>query len=227
MGNLPISAVDVVVAVVLLGSALFAFMRGFVHEVLAIAGWVGAAFGTLHGLPYVRPWFREHIGMAWAADATAALSLFLIILLALSMLTKAVSERVRKSALNSVDSSLGFVFGIARGAVLLCLAYMVVAWMFQPEDPPDWLANARSRPWLERGVRLLQGLAPEGFGAAEAKAGKLSEEARRALEAEKAFRAMTSPQLPENGPATGKDERRPSYDTTSRREMDRLFQSNQ
>jgi membrane protein required for colicin V production len=223
MGNLPISAVDVVVAVVLLGSALFAFMRGFVHEVLAIAAWAGAALGTLYGLPYVRPWFRDHIGMAWAADAAAGLSLFLVILLALSLLTKAASERVRKSALNSVDSSLGFVFGIARGAVLLCLAYMVVAWVFQPEDLPEWLADARSRPWLERGARLLQGLAPEGFGAAETKAGHFSDEARKALEAEKAFRALTSPQLPEGGPAQD----RPGYGNASRREMDRLIQSNQ
>jgi membrane protein required for colicin V production len=227
MGNLPITAVDVVVAVVLLGSAMFAFLRGFVHEVLAIAAWVGAGFATLYGLPYAQPFFRQHIGMAWAADIAAGLVLFLVALLVLSILTKAVSDRVRRSALNSVDSSLGFVFGLARGAVLLTLAYMVVAWMLgKPEEQPAWLADAKSRPWLERGAGLLRSLAPEGFGAAEDKTHKASEDAQRAIEAHKAFRNLTSPQPA--APASGGDkDKTPAYDNAARREMDRLFQSNQ
>ena len=40
IGNLP----DLVVAGVVVLSALFAFYRGFVRETLAIGGWVGAAF---------------------------------------------------------------------------------------------------------------------------------------------------------------------------------------
>lgn len=231
MGSLSITAVDVVVVVVLLGSAVFAFLRGFVHEVLAIAGWVGAVFAALYGLPYVSPWFRAHIGIAWAADASAALVLFLVTLLILSILTKQVADRVRNSALNSVDSSLGFVFGLVRGAVLLSLAYMGLTWIVSAEEPPGWLADAKSRPWLDRGARLLHSLAPEGFGTAEGKAAKLSEDARRAVEIEESLRSLAAPQpvAPDDGkPGTGKDERKaPSYDTVSRREMERLIQSKQ
>jgi membrane protein required for colicin V production len=235
MGSLNITAVDVVVAVVLLGSAGFAFMRGFVHEILSITSWVGAVFATLYGFPHAQPFFRSHIGTAWAADAAAGASLFLVTLLLLSMLTKRVSDSVRRSALNSVDSSLGFVFGLARGAVLMSLAYMSAAWLFDsPEQQPSWLAEARTRPWLERGAGLLQGLAPSGFGKAEAAAREASAETRQLMEAEKTFQKFVAPQPAQPAQPSapsGKTQAPPAgkngYDTESRSQMERLIRSNQ
>lgn len=235
--------VDGVVAVVLLGSAGMAFMRGFVHEVLAIAAWIGAGMAAYYGFPFVQPWFRAQIGVAWMADIIAALSLFLVALLALSLVTKAVSNRVKRSALNSVDSSLGFVFGLLRGAVVLCLAYMLAAWLIAPDTPPQWLAAAKTRPWLERGASLLQGLRPAGFGQGEKKAsdergatGDLEEDSRRARDLAETLIAAPAPAA-EAAPAaiTGetaaappsKPARPAGYDTQQRREMDRLFQGNQ
>lgn len=237
MGNLNITAVDVVVGVVLLGSAGFAFLRGFVQEVLSITSWVGAVFAALYGFPHARPLFREHIGSAMVADIAAGAALFLLTLLVLSLLTKRVADTVRKSALNSVDSSLGFVFGLARGAVLVSLAYMSLAWLFDsPEQQPDWLAQSRSRPWLERGAGFLQSLAPEGLGRAEGKTREVSAEARQVMEAEKTFQKFVSPQ-PSAHPsaaqsstdgkakAGGKPDQ--TYDNESRIQMERLIRSNQ
>lgn len=225
MGNF--TFVDVVVAVVLLGSAGFAFMRGFVHEVLAILAWVGAVFAALYGFAPVQPFFRQYVGIGWMADAAAALSLFLVTLLLLSLVTKAVADRVRQSALNSVDSSLGFVFGLVRGAVLLSLAYMVIAWMVRPDDQPDWLAQAKTRPWLERGAVALKGMAPAEFGMAEGATRAVSSEARELKQAEETFRKYVAP-LPAGGGGPAGD--RPAgrgYDSDSRGQMDRLFQTNQ
>lgn len=229
MGNLSITAIDIVVAVVLLGSAGFAFMRGFVHEVLAITAWVGAALAALYGFQYAQPFARQYIDTALVADIAAGAGLFLFTLLVLSILTKAVSDRVRRSALNSVDSSLGFVFGIVRGAVLLCLAYILV--IMVTEEPPAWLAEAKTQPWLERGATVLKSLAPAGFGTVESSAKQASDDARQMLDAEKTFRKYVAP-LPAN-PADGKDPAKvqdsagKGYDKESRSQLDRLIQSNQ
>ncbi|CAA7611591.1 putative membrane protein required for colicin V production [Magnetospirillum sp. LM-5] len=227
MGNLPVTAVDIVVAVVLLGSAGFAFMRGFVHEVLAITAWVGAAFAALYGFAHVQPLFRAQIGSALVADIAAGATLFLVTLLILSVVTKMVADRVRRSALNSVDSSLGFVFGLVRGAVLVSLAYMGMVMV--TEEPPDWLARAKTQPWLERGSDLLRGLAPEGFGAAEAKARESAKDAKDLKQAEETFRKYVAPQ-PSAPSADGKktgDKSGSGYDKESRSQLDRLIQSNQ
>lgn len=227
MGNLPITAVDIVVAVVLLGSAGFAFMRGFVHEVLAIAAWAGAAFAALYGFQYAQPLFRQYIGSTLAADTAAGASLFLVTLLALSITTKAVSDRVRRSALNSVDSSLGFVFGLARGAVLMCLAYILV--IMVTEEPPGWLAEAKTRPWLERGATLLRAMAPDSFGSAEKSAKKASNDAQQVIEAERTFRKYVSPlpAAPVETKETGGKPAKGGYDKDSRSQLDRLIQTNQ
>ncbi|MBI5164823.1 MAG: CvpA family protein [Magnetospirillum sp.] len=233
MGN-SFSFVDVVVVVVLLGSAGFAFMRGFVHEMLSIAAWAGAVAAALYGFPVAQPFFRAQIGSVWLADGLAALALFLIALLVLSLLTKAASNTVQNSALGSVDSSLGFVFGLARGALLLSVATLVVGWLSGPDEPPGWLAQAKTRPWLARGATIVAALAPDNFGRAEKEAreasGRLAEDARRARDLEKAYRDFTAPPQPPQAPIAEPAKRGDggkAYDREQRREMDRLFQSTQ
>jgi membrane protein required for colicin V production len=157
--------VDAIVVVVLLISAGLAFRRGFVHEVLAIGAWVGAVLAAFYGLPYLQPWFRAQIGTLWIADSLAGLSLFLGTLVILSLLTKAIANRVRKSALGSVDSSLGVLFGMLRGWVILCLVFMLVSWATGPGKPPVWLERAHSRPWLQRSATLMEQMWPRNFGA--------------------------------------------------------------
>jgi len=237
MHDLNITVVDVVVIVVLLGSAGFAFLRGFVQEVLSITSWVGAVFVTLYGFPTLQPAFRGWIGVPWAADVAAGSLLFLSTLLVLSLLTKQVSDRVRRSAMNSVDSSLGFLFGLVRGAVLLSLAFLSLAWLFDvPEHYPAWLAQARARPWLERGGAMLKTLAPAGFGQAEAQTRAVSAEARQAIEAEQTFQKFVAPQpaapLPAPAPSaaaspTPAAKPAPVYDNESRSQMERLIRGNQ
>jgi membrane protein required for colicin V production len=227
MGNFPITAVDVIVAVVLLGSAAFAFVRGFVHEVLAIGAWVGAAFAALYGFTPVQPFFRAQIGSSLLADIAAGAVLFLGTLLIFSIITKQVADRVRNSALNSVDSSLGFVFGIIRGALLVCLAYLAVSMV--TDEPPSWLAEAKAKPWLERGAGMLRGLAPEGFGAAEGKTRQISKEAQELKQAEETFRKYVAP-LPAQDKTEQKkagDKSGQGYDKDSRSQLDRLIQANQ
>lgn len=229
--------VDGVVAVVLLGSAGMAFMRGFVHEVLAIGAWAGAGFIAWWGFPHVQPWFRGQIAAPLVADAVAALALFLVALLVLSLLTRAVSNQVRKSALNSVDSSLGFVFGLLRGALVLSVAYIGVTWLIRPDEPPGWLENARTRPWLQRGADLVENALPEGFGrtgtpdakpddgtTATVHATGNLEQDRKTAEILQASGGLALPQ-PAAPAEAGKADRPQGYDKDERREMDRLFQT--
>ena len=146
MDNLPIHIVDLGVAVVLLVSAFFAFARGFVHEILSVIGWVGAIFAAIYGLPYVKPHARDLIEMELIADVAAGAFVFLITLLVLSLLTGAIARRVKDSSLNALDRALGFLFGLARGAVLVSLVFIAAEWILvTPPDPEDGQAQAPSQ----------------------------------------------------------------------------------
>ena len=69
MNELPVNVLDGLIVVVLLLSALFAFTRGFVKEVLAIGGWIGAFFTALYLYEPVKPYVSMYLPKGVIADA--------------------------------------------------------------------------------------------------------------------------------------------------------------
>ena len=216
----PINVTDVVIALVILISGLFALFRGFVHELLAVVSWVGAGVATLYGFPYLQPRVRELITVPLIADMAAGVAIFLIVLIVLSILTRILSHRIRNSALGPLDRSLGLIFGFLRGAVLVCVAWLIFAWLLPREDHPEWVTQAKLRPLVARGSVLLVGLLPErlrgGPAAIPGAAGSEAEQRRAILEEYKNF---LSP--PTKGDAPEND---PGYNTRMRDEMRRAIE---
>ncbi|HMA49998.1 MAG TPA: CvpA family protein, partial [Magnetospirillaceae bacterium] len=195
-------------------SGVFALMRGFVYEVLAMAGWVLAALAALWGLPYIRPLIAPHISNATIADVAGGAAIFLVVLLVSSFITHSISRQVRKSAVSAVDRSLGFAFGLVRGLVLASLCYMVVDKLTAPDEPAV-LAAAKTRPMLAAGSRLIQSLIP-GHSDIEGKAKAAAEAAAQAA----MFNQLSAPK-PKSNDELGKD-KTPSYDRSG---LERLIET--
>ncbi|MFC7334485.1 CvpA family protein [Rhodocista pekingensis] len=160
MDGSSLNPVDLVVLAVVLLSALLAFARGFVREVLSIAAWIGAALVTLWGFNAAAPIARAYVEQRYLADIATGLSLFTLALIAFSILTHSLSARVQDSSLSAIDRSLGFAFGVARGAAVVCLAFLFSTWLWRPEEEPEWLRSARTRPMLASGAEMLRTLLP-------------------------------------------------------------------
>ena len=77
---------DIAVVAIIVLSGLIAFSLGFVRVVLALAGWVGAAFATLYGFPYLKPFARDWISIGFVADASAGAAIFILSLIVLTRL---------------------------------------------------------------------------------------------------------------------------------------------
>lgn len=223
MADFPFTMGDLAVIGILLVSAVLAFARGFVHEVLSMAAWIGAAFAVVFGLPYARPIARELISLPLLADVAAGGVIFIIALLILSLITRSVSRRVQDSALNAVDRSLGFAFGILRGALLVCLAYIPLAWMMAPSEQPAWMRDARTRPWVEQGAGVIQALFDRQHAASQQALDPARERARKALETERMVRDMMTPD-PKTPPSGGKPASQ-GYTEGERRDLERLIDS--
>jgi membrane protein required for colicin V production len=153
MSSLPINPVDLVVIAILLLSALLALFRGFVKEVLGIAGWAVAVAATIFFFPIVRDIVRSYIESRLIADIVTGAAIFLPTLILCSLLTHWVSEQVRASAVSAVDRSLGFLFGLARGALIVVVAFWVADRLIPEQTRPAWLAEAKTRPLAELGYR--------------------------------------------------------------------------
>ena len=124
--------VDGVVALVIVISALLAYGRGIVREVMAIVGWVAAAILGFMFAPNVEPMVREiPVVGEFLADScelsmvAAFAAVFAVALIIVSLFTPLFSTVVQRSALGGVDQGLGFLFGVVRGVLLVAIAFFV------------------------------------------------------------------------------------------------------
>ena len=176
-GEFPVNLADVAVVAILLLSGLLAYSRGLVREVLAVAVWVGAGLAALYGFAHVRPLVHEYVPTPWLADIGAGAGLFVVAFLLFTVISRPVVRRVRDSAFRTADRSLGFLFGVVRGAVVVCLVFLLMSWLFPAGQQPEWITTASSRPYVEKGAQLLKLLVPAeaqeaGASAAEATRGR-------------------------------------------------------
>jgi len=124
--------IDGVVALIIVVSALLAYSRGFVREVMAILGWVAAAFVAFIFAPQVEPLVQEVplIG-EFIADScelsiiAAFAAVFALALIIVSFFTPLFSSLVQRSALGGIDQGAGFLFGVARGILLVAIAFFI------------------------------------------------------------------------------------------------------
>lgn len=162
MENLPFTIADIAILLVILLSGALAFLRGFVHEVLAVASWIGAAFATLYGFPHLQPFTQQVIAVPLLADVTTGVAIFLVVLIVLSLVTRVAAGLVRNLGLGPLDRTLGLLFGLVRGFLLACLAWLAFVWFVPLEaDRPAWITEARSQPALAWGSEKLFELIPE------------------------------------------------------------------
>jgi membrane protein required for colicin V production len=156
--------VDGVLLIVMVISAILAFLRGFVQEFLGIVAWIGAGLGAFWLQESVSPFIEGSIEPRWLADGIVIGGLFLIILVVLKLLIHALAGQVQKSPLGGVDRSLGALIGLARGAVIGMLAYVLVGLVFPAVDQwPEPVREARALPHVVDGARWLVELLPEGY----------------------------------------------------------------
>src|SRR5260221_5082906 len=186
-------------------SAVFAFARGFVREALSIIAWIGAAAITLYGFNWVYAQVDPRLHDRLLSQLATGFGLFVTSLIVLTIMTGIVARAVRATGLSPIDRTLGFIFGLARGAFLVCLAYLLLVVSVQPNDWPAWIREAKSEPYLHEGADVLKGFLPESLKIKSAEAVDSAAKALSpAVQAERAMRALTNP-----APAAAKAESAP------------------
>lgn len=131
--------IDGIVAAVILLSAILAYSRGLVREILSIAGWVIAAVLAFIFAPQVEPLIREIPGANDLFGTSCELSIiaafagvFGVALIVTSIFTPIFAGMVHNSVLGGLDQGMGFLFGAVRGVILVLVA--LVAYTYVGSD---------------------------------------------------------------------------------------------
>jgi membrane protein required for colicin V production len=158
---MPITLLDVILIGVMLVSALLAMIRGFMREVLSIAAWVIAAVATLYAYAKLLPLAKAYFNNDIVAAATVIGGTFLLTLIVVSVITVRFSDMVLDSRVGALDRTLGFLFGLGRGLIIVVVAFLFFAWLVPPRTQPSWVANAKSKVVLQSTGDWLMSMLPD------------------------------------------------------------------
>jgi membrane protein required for colicin V production len=86
---------------------------------------------------------------------------FLLTLLVVSIVTVRISDMVLDSRVGALDRTLGFLFGLARGLIIVVVAFMFFNWLVPDKSQPEWVKAAKSRVVLAGTGQWLMSMLPE------------------------------------------------------------------
>ena len=124
---------DFVVLGIILLSGLLALMRGFAREVLSLAVWIASYFVAAHYFPLAEPYVHQFVKSPSLVTDIAAVTVFCVAFVILSLISFFIARFVKGDALTAIDRSLGFLFGLVRGVLVVCLIYLIAAAIFWPD----------------------------------------------------------------------------------------------
>ncbi len=201
-----LTAFDIAVLVVIGLSTVLAFSRGFATVALSLLAWIATIFAVVFAGELITPYLRPYVEPEWLADTVTYAVLFIGGLFILKLLAGMIGEAIKKSPVGFLDRSLGALFGLLRGMVLVSAIYFGIVKLV-PGDEPTWMSQAQTKPLVAWGAEMLAsvvgdvlGTEPSDFGSdylerakeaatsqfvdevLEEKAGKYGEEVRGRLD---------------------------------------------
>ena len=148
-----LTVLDYIYIAVVLASTIWATIRGGVYETIATTSWIVAAVAARFASPMLDTWLQGWFKLSESTVGTLVASYFIIffvILITVGFFNQKLRDWIQDSIMNVTDHTLGVIFGIVRGFIVMGIVYWVALWYYSDAPLlPDWLANARTRPIMQ------------------------------------------------------------------------------
>lgn len=234
---------DIVVLSALLVSAIIAFLRGFIREVLTIFGILGgsaaAYFGGKPLTPIVQGWLGVQEGKEpeklfdmipydILGQVLAYGGVFLVVVIVLTIVSHVLSGAARAAGLGPVDRTLGVIFGLVRGLLLLALLYLPVQLFASDDQRNEWFKDSKTRIYVEGTSNWIGALIPETMKeGTRDKAEKAAEDAAQATRSRLEQIDILKPDESSKiaPPSVPTDQNGTGYDRQERQNMNQLLEN--
>ncbi len=148
-----LTTLDYVYVAIILASTVWATIRGGVYETIATLSWVVAAISARFASPVLDRLLQSWFDLPESTVGTLVASYFIVffaILLLVGFLNQKLRDKIQDSIMNVTDKTLGVIFGIIRGIVVMGIFYWGALWYYS-DTPflPQWLVQARTRPIMQ------------------------------------------------------------------------------
>ena len=136
-------------------------IRGFMREVLSITAWVLAAGATLYAYGKLLPAATAYFNSDLIAKGASSAGSSCVTLLVVSVITVRISDMVLDSRVGALDRTLGFLFGLGRGLIIVVVAFVFFDWLVPAKAQPAWVADAKSKVFLAKTADWLRSMSPD------------------------------------------------------------------
>lgn len=148
-----LTTLDYIYIGILLASTVWATIRGGIYETVATLSWVVAAITARYVSPMLDKLLQGWFGLTDSTVGTLVASYFIVffvILLVVGFFNQKLRDKIQESVMNVTDHTLGVIFGIVRGVVVMGVAYWIAIWYYSDAPRiPKWIADARTRPVMQ------------------------------------------------------------------------------
>lgn len=149
-----LTMLDYIYVAIVIGSTIWATVRGGIYETIATLSWVVAAIAARFISPYLDGLLQKWFDLSSSTVGTLVASYFIVffvILIVVGFINHKIRDRIQDSVLSVTDKTLGVIFGILRGVIVMGFVYWGILWYYSdvPQGMPKWAADARTRPIMQ------------------------------------------------------------------------------
>ena len=148
-----LTVLDYIFVGVIVASTVWATIRGGIYETIATLSWVVAAFAARFISPLLDKLLQSWFDLSASTVGTLVASYFIVffvILMLVGFFNQRLREKIQNSIMKVTDRTLGIIFGIIRGIVIMGVVYWCALWYYS--DAPrlaPWVEQARTRPIMQ------------------------------------------------------------------------------
>ena len=229
---------DVIILIIIGISALIAYSRGLMKEVMSIVGWVLGCIVVIYLLPIINPFTMNYVKNGTFAGILTAVVILIAFLVCWVLFTAKVVGKVRTSKLSSLDRMLGLFFGIARACLLIILCYILIGWIVPADKQSPILQESKYYTLAGTFAEPIEKLIPEetlekiknsSFLSNPSKEKeeekKKKEEKQEKAEQEELFEKLTQPKIQKKKTTPKVQENFDGYNKNERANLDRLIEN--
>lgn len=125
--------VDYLAIAILFISAMLSTIRGMTREFLGLVGWFVAIFIAKLSSPVLIPLLDSFIFVSSIITPISWIIPFFAAFIVWYVFASVVSPSLSRAGLGALDGGMGVFFGLARGAVIIVLCYLVLVFLFGGE----------------------------------------------------------------------------------------------
>lgn len=215
-----LTTLDYVYVAVLVLSTVWATIRGGIFETVATLSWVIAAFAARFISPLLDKLLQSWFDLSASTVGTLVASyfvVFFVILMLVGFFNQRLREKIQNSIMNVTDRTLGIIFGLIRGIVIMGVAYWCALWYYSDAPrPAPWVENARTRPIMQlTAVKLDEWFFP-GPGSK-----LLARDVRGSQEAQEIFENLINPAVSDGEKSGDATETETGYKSSERSALEK------